>query len=142
MEVIAGFCVGNDVSVRDWQRRVPTMQIGKSFDTHGPMGPWLTTTDEVGDPHNLDLKTWVNGELRQSSNTKHMIFNCFEQIEHLTQAFTLDVGDVIFTGTPDGVGAAMQPPGLLKAGDKVRIEIEKLGAIEHEVVPEKAEMII
>ena len=141
-EVIAGFCVGNDVSVRDWQRRVPTMQIGKSFDTHGPLGPWLTTPDEVGDPHNLDIKTWVNGELRQSSNTKNMIFDCYAQIEHLTQAFTLDVGDVIFTGTPDGVGAAMNPPGLLKVGDKVRIEIEKLGAIENEVVPEKAEMVI
>lgn len=141
-EVIAGFCVGNDVSVRDWQRRVPTMQIGKSFDTHGPLGPWLTTSDEVGDPHNLEIKTWVNGDLRQHSNTKHMIFNCYEQIAHLTQVFTLDVGDVIFTGTPDGVGHAMTPPGLLKAGDVIRIEIEKLGAIENTVVPEQAEMVI
>ncbi len=141
-EVIAGFCIGNDVSVRDWQRRVPTMQIGKSFDTHGPTGPWLTTPDEVGDPHKLDLKTWVNGELHQNSNTQHMIFNCYEQIAHLSQVFTLDVGDIIFTGTPDGVGHAMTPPGLLKAGDTVRIEIEKLGAIENTVVPEKAETVI
>ncbi len=141
-EVIAGFCVGNDVSVRDWQRRVPTMQIGKSFDTHGPIGPWLTTSDEVGDPHTLDIKTWVNGELRQDSNTRHMIFNCFQQIEHLTQVFTLDVGDIIFTGTPDGVGHAMTPSGLLKLGDVVRIEIEKLGAIENQVVAEKVETVM
>lgn len=141
-EVIAGFCVGNDVSVRDWQRRVPTMQIGKSFDTHGPIGPWLTTPDDVSDPHKLDLKTWVNDELRQNSNTENMIFNCYRQIEHLSQVFTLDVGDIIFTGTPDGVGQAMTPPGLLKVGDTVRVEIEKLGVIENTVVPEQADLVI
>ncbi len=141
-EVIGGFFCGNDVSVRDWQRRSPTMQMGKSFDTHGPMGPWLVTPDEVGDPHDLDIKCWVNGDLRQNSNTRHMIFDCFDQIAHLSQVFTLDVGDVIFTGTPDGVGVAKSPPEFLKVGDRIRIEIEKIGAIEHEVVPERADTII
>ncbi len=141
-DVIGGYFCGNDVTVRDWQRRSPTMQMGKSFDTHGPMGPWLVTPDEVGDPQGLDIKCWVNGELRQNSNTKHMIFDIRDQIEHLSQAFTLDVGDVIFTGTPDGVGVAKTPPLFLKAGDRVRIEIEKLGTLENDVVLEKAELQI
>lgn len=141
-EVIAGYFVGNDVSVRDWQLRTNTWQIGKSFDTHGPTGPWIVTPDEVGDPHALDIKCWVNGELRQNSNTKHLIFNCFDQIAHLSQAFTLDPGDVIFTGTSGGVGAAMKPMQFLKEGDVVRVEVEKLGSIENRVVPEKAETVI
>jgi len=141
-EVIGGFFCGNDVSVRDWQARTPTMQMGKSFDTHGPMGPWLVTPDEVGNPHDLEIKCWVNDELRQDSNTQHMIFDCFDQIAHLTQSFTLDVGDVIFTGTPDGVGVAKSPPEFLKIGDRVRIEIEKIGAIEHSVVAEDAATLI
>ena len=142
VEVIAGFCCGNDVSVRDWQMRAQTMQIGKSFDTHGPIGPYLVTPDEVGDPHNLDIRATVNGEQRQSSNTKHLIFDCYDGIAHLTQAFTLDVGDVLFMGTPAGVGAAMKPPQFLKAGDVVRVEIEKLGYIENRVAAEQAECII
>ncbi|MEP2827510.1 fumarylacetoacetate hydrolase family protein [Parvibaculum sp.] len=141
-EVIAGYFVGNDVSVRDWQLRTNTWQIGKSFDTHGPTGPWIVTPDEVGDPHALDIKCWVNGELRQNSNTKHLIFNCFDQVAHLTQAFTLDPGDVIFTGTSGGIGAAMKPMQFLKEGDVVRVEVEKLGVIENRVVPEKAETVI
>jgi len=141
-EVIAGFCCGNDVSVRDWQMRAQTMQIGKSFDTHGPIGPWLVTPDEVGDPHELDIRATVNGELRQSSNTRHLIFDCYDGIAHLTQAFTLDVGDVLFMGTPAGVGVAMQPPQFLEAGDVVRVEIEKLGHLENRVVPERAECVI
>lgn len=141
-EVIAGYFVGNDVSVRDWQLRTNTWQIGKSFDTHGPIGPWIVTPDEVGDPHALAIKAFVNGELRQNSNTKHLIFNCFDQVAHLSQAFTLDVGDIIFSGTPSGVGGAMKPPVFLKAGDAVKIEIEKLGFIENRVVPEKAETLI
>ncbi len=141
-EVIAGYCCGNDVSVRDWQIRVPTFQIGKSFDTHGPMGPYLVTPDEVGDPHALNIRCLVNGEERQSSNTRHLIFDCFDAIEHLTQAFTLDVGDVLFMGTPSGVGVAMKPPKWLTAGDVVRVEIEKLGYIENTVVPESAETVI
>ncbi len=141
-EVIAGYFVGNDVSVRDWQLRTNTWQIGKSFDTHGPMGPYIVTPDEVGNPHALDIKCWVNGELRQSSNTKHLIFNCFDQVAHLTQAFTLEPGDVIFSGTSGGVGVAMKPPVFLKAGDSVKVEIEKLGYIENRVVPEKGETVI
>jgi 2-keto-4-pentenoate hydratase/2-oxohepta-3-ene-1,7-dioic acid hydratase in catechol pathway len=138
-EVIAGYLVVNDVSVRDWQLRTPTMTMGKSFDTHGPMGPWLVTPEEIGDPHALELRTWVNGELRQHSNTGQLIFDCFAQVEHLSTAFTLEPGDVITTGTPSGVGGAMHPPRFLQAGDVVRIEIEKIGAIENPVIEEPAE---
>ena len=141
-EVIAGFCCGNDVSVRDWQRQSPTFQIGKSFDTHAVTGPWLVTPDEVGDPHNLNVKTTVNGEVRQDSNTKHLVFNCFDQIAHLTQAFPLDPGDILFTGTASGVGMAMEPPQFLKAGDVVRIEIEKLGYIENQTFDEVPQTLI
>lgn len=141
-EVIAGYCCGNDVSVRDWQAASRTMQIGKSFDTHAPFGPWIVTPDEVEDPHNLGIRTVVNDEVRQNSNTEHLIFNCFEQVEHLTKSFTLEPGDVIFTGTSSGVAAAMRPPKWLKVGDEVRIEIEKVGYIEHTVVDEDAATVI
>jgi 2-keto-4-pentenoate hydratase/2-oxohepta-3-ene-1,7-dioic acid hydratase in catechol pathway len=135
-EVIAGYVVVNDVSVRDWQLRTPTMTMGKSFDTHGPMGPWLVTADEVGDPHALELRTWVNGELRQHSNTRELVFDCFAQVEHLSTAFTLEPGDVVTTGTPAGVGGAMRPPRFLGDGDVVRVEIERVGRIENRVVAE------
>lgn len=141
-EVIAGYMVGNDVSVRDWQRRTPTMQMGKSFDTHGPIGPWMVTADEIEDPQNLTIKTSVNGEERQSSNTSSMIHSIREQIEHLTTAFTLEPGDLIFTGTPEGVGAAMDPPQFLKDGDVVRIEIGNVGTIENRVANEVAQTTI
>ena len=135
-EVIAGFCVMNDVTVRDWQVHTPTWTMGKSFDTHGPFGPWLTTADAVPDPHALDLRTWVNGELRQNSNTRNLVFNCYDLVAYLSTAFTLEVGDVISTGTPGGVAAAMKPPRWLHAGDVVRIEIEQLGALENRVIAE------
>jgi 2-keto-4-pentenoate hydratase/2-oxohepta-3-ene-1,7-dioic acid hydratase in catechol pathway len=135
-EVIVGYTIANDVSVRDWQRRVPTFTMGKSWDTHCPLGPWITTADEVGDPHALDLKTWVNGELRQHSNTSQLLFNCFDLVEHLSTVFTLEPGDVISTGTPSGVAVAMKPPKWLKAGDVVKIAIEKLGEIENRVIAE------
>jgi 2-keto-4-pentenoate hydratase/2-oxohepta-3-ene-1,7-dioic acid hydratase in catechol pathway len=138
-EVIAGYTVVNDVSVRDWQLRVPTMTMGKSWDTHCPTGPWIVTTDEVPDPHSLELKTFVNGEVRQSSNTKHLVFDCFTLVEHLSTAFTLEPGDVIPTGTPGGVGIAKKPPLLLKAGDVVRIEISGIGEIENSVIAEPEE---
>ena len=138
-EVIAGYLVVNDVSVRDWQLRTPTMTLGKSFDTHGPMGPWLVTPDEIGDPHSLEIRTWVNGELRQHSSTRELIFDCFAQVEHLSTAFTLEPGDVVTTGTPAGVGGAMRPPRFLVAGDVVRVEIERIGAIENRVVDEPAD---
>ncbi len=136
-EVIAGYLIVNDVSVRDWQLRVPTWTMGKSFDTHGPIGPWLTTADEI-EPHGLRLRTWVNDELRQDSNTKELIFDCDALVEHLSTAFTLEPGDVIATGTPGGVGIAMKPPKLLRVGDVVRIEIDGLGALENPVVAEPA----
>jgi len=138
-EVIAGYTVANDVSVRDWQLRVPTFTMGKSNDTHCPMGPGIVTSDEISDPHALDLKTWVNGELRQSTNTKHLIFDCYTLVEHLSTAFTLEVGDVILTGTSGGVGIAMKPPKLLVAGDVVKIAIEGVGEIENRVIEEPAE---
>lgn len=135
-EVIAGYTVVNDVSVRDWQIRVPTFTMGKSFDTHCPMGPWIVTGDELGDPHRLDIKTWVNGELRQDSNTRHLIFDCFNLVEHLSTAFTLEPGDVIPTGTPSGVGIGFDPLKFLVEGDVVRIEIQGIGSIENAVVAE------
>jgi 2-keto-4-pentenoate hydratase/2-oxohepta-3-ene-1,7-dioic acid hydratase in catechol pathway len=135
-EVVAGYTIVNDVSVRDWQRRTPTMTMGKSFDTHGPMGPWLVTPDELGDPHHLRLRTWVSDDLRQDSTTDHLIFNCWQMIEHLSTAFTLEPGDVISTGTPGGVGIARTPPALLSHGDIVRIEIEGIGVLENPVIDE------
>ena len=138
-EVIAGYLCVDDVSVRDWQMRVATWTMGKSFDTHGPIGPWITTSDEVGDPHGLRLRTWVNGELRQDSNTKQLIFDCYALVEHLSTGFTLEPGDVIATGTPSGVGAVMKPPKFLRAGDVVRIEIDGLGALENPVDATRAQ---
>ncbi len=138
-EVIAGYTIVNDVSVRDWQLRVPTMTMGKSFDTHCPMGPWLVTADEIPDPHALELRTWVNGEQRQHSNTRHLIFDCYDLVAHLSTAFTLEPGDVIPTGTPSGVGVAMDPRRFLAEGDVVRIAIEGIGEIENAVIAEPAE---
>jgi 2-keto-4-pentenoate hydratase/2-oxohepta-3-ene-1,7-dioic acid hydratase in catechol pathway len=138
-EVIAGYFIVNDVSVRDWQRRAQTMTLGKSFDTHGPTGPWIVTPDEIGDPHTLELKTFVNGDLRQHSNTRNLIFNCFEQVEILSTVFTLEPGTLISTGTPSGVAAAMKPPQWLRAGDVVRIEIERIGHLEAKVINEPAD---
>ena len=141
-EVIAGYLIVDDVSVRDWQMRAPTMTLGKSFDTHGPIGPWIVTPDEIGDPHALDLKTFVNGEMRQHSNTRHLIFDCFAQVETLSTVFTLLPGTIVSTGTPGGVAAAMKPPKWLVAGDLVRIEIEKIGKLENQVIAEPAETAV
>ncbi|MDE0884852.1 MAG: fumarylacetoacetate hydrolase family protein [Myxococcota bacterium] len=135
-EVVAGYTICNDVSVRDWQIRVPTFTMGKSWDTHCPLGPAIVSADEVPDPHSLDLRTWVNGELRQSSNTKHLIFKVPALIEHLSTAFTLEPGDVIPTGTPSGVGAVMKPPKFLQAGDVVKIAISGIGELENGVIEE------
>ena len=132
--VIAGYCVSNDVSVRDWQLRVPTFTIGKSFDTHCPFGPAIVTADEISDPHNLQIKTEVNQEVRQNSNTKNLIFNCFVLVEHLSTSFTLEPGDLILSGTPSGVGVADNK--FLKEGDEVKISISELGYIENRVVNE------
>jgi 2-keto-4-pentenoate hydratase/2-oxohepta-3-ene-1,7-dioic acid hydratase in catechol pathway len=136
LDVVAGYCVANDVSVRDWQLRVPTMTMGKSFDTHCPLGPAIVTPDELGDGSGLDLRTFVNGEIRQQSNTRELIFDVAALIEHLSTAFTLEVGDVISTGTPGGVAVAMKPPQWLVPGDVVRIEIDGIGHIENTVIEE------
>jgi 2-keto-4-pentenoate hydratase/2-oxohepta-3-ene-1,7-dioic acid hydratase in catechol pathway len=133
---VFGYCVGNDVSVRDWQRQTPQWMLGKSFDTHGPIGPWITTADEIGEPHRLDIQCIVNGEVRQTSNTRHLVFNIWAQIEHLSKVMTLEPGDVIFTGTPGGVGLARKPPVFLAAGDKVVCEIAELGRIEAVMINE------
>ncbi len=135
-QVITGFTIANDVSVRDWQFRSPTFTLGKSFDTHGPLGPWLVTSDEIGDPHNLDLKTWIDDELRQHSNTGQMIFNCYEMIAYLSQAMTLEPGDVITSGTPGGVGVKMTPRGYMLPGQTARIEIEGIGTLVNPVIEE------
>ena len=135
-KVFAGYCVSNDVSVRDWQLRVPTFTIGKSFDTHCPFGPAIVTPDEISDPHNLEIKTEIIGVIKQNSNTKNLIFNCFELVEHLSTSFTLEPGDLILTGTPGGVGVAEDS--FLKDGDTVKISISELGYIENNVIDEPA----
>ena len=135
-QVIAGFTIANDVSVRDWQARSATMMIGKSFDTCGPLGPWIVTADELVDPHQLSIKTWLDDELRQDGNTQHMIFNCYEMVAYLSQAMTLEPGDVITTGTPSGVGVKMHPRGYMKPGQTIRIEIEGIGILSNSVIAE------
>ena len=131
---VFGYFVANDVSARDWQFHSPTFTVGKSFDTHGPIGPWIVTAEEIEDPHALNLRCKVNGEVRQESNTREMIFNIWQQIVYLSTAFTLESGDLIATGTPEGVGIGMQPPKFLQPGDVVHCEIEKIGFIENTVI--------
>jgi 2-keto-4-pentenoate hydratase/2-oxohepta-3-ene-1,7-dioic acid hydratase in catechol pathway len=140
--VIAGFTIANDVSVRDWQIRSPTLMIGKSFDTCGPLGPWIVTPDELSDPHNLSIKTWIDDELRQNGNTRQMIFNCYDMIAYLSQAMTLEPGDVITTGTPSGVGVKMQPRGYMKPGQTAKIEIEGIGTLSNLVIEEPDNLTI
>jgi 2-keto-4-pentenoate hydratase/2-oxohepta-3-ene-1,7-dioic acid hydratase in catechol pathway len=137
-DVIAGYLIVDDVSVRDWQIQTPQWSLAKSFDTHGPIGPWIVTADELGDPHALGIRTYVNGELRQQSNTRQLIFDCFRQVEILSQACTLEPGDVIATGTPSGIAAMREGQPWLKPGDRVRVEVDGIGAIENSVVQEDA----
>ena len=136
MDIVAGFACGCDVSVRDWQKQSPTMIMGKGFDTHAPFGPWLVTPDEAGALEDLEICGYVNDELRQKATLGQMIHSIPAQIAHLTTAFTLEPGDVIFTGTPAGVGIGHTPPKWLKAGDRVRVEIEKIGSLENPVIDE------
>ncbi|NTH15030.1 fumarylacetoacetate hydrolase family protein [Agrobacterium rhizogenes] len=132
--VIAGYLVANDVTARDWQFRSPTYTLGKSFDTHGPIGPWITTDDEVDDPHDLTLTLSLNGQERQRTSTGDMIYNIFDQIAYLSTVMTLEPGDVIITGTPSNVGIATKT--FMKPGDVVRVEATGLGAIENRFVTE------
>lgn len=131
---VFGYLVANDVSARDWQFHTPTFTMGKSFDTHGPIGPWIVTADEIPDPHSLRLRCLVNGEVRQDSDTSQLIHTIWQQIVYLSTAFTLQPGDLIATGTPEGVGVAMEPPVFLQSGDVVRCEIDGIGAIENKVL--------
>jgi len=137
-EVIAGYTCANDLSVRDWQGRARTMTLGKSFDTHGPLGPWLVTPEEVGDPQDLRIRCYVDDELRQDASTAEMVFDCFQQVSHLSEAFTLEPGDVIATGTPAGVGLGRKPvkENILHIGQTVRVEIERIGELVNTVVEE------
>lgn len=132
--VIAGYLVTNDVSARDWQQRSPTFTLGKSFDTHGPIGPWLTTDDEIADPHELEMWLTVNGVEKQRTSTGGMIYNIYEQIAYLSTVMTLEPGDILATGTPSGVGIVTGD--FRKVGDVMRVEIDGLGHIENEVVAE------
>ncbi len=133
LDHVFGYLVVNDVSARDWQFHSSTFTVGKSFDTHGPIGPWIVTADEIVDPAALSIRSFVNGAIRQDSNTDEFIHSIGDQIEYLSTAFTLEPGDIISTGTPEGVGAAMSPPCFLKSGDVVRCEIEGIGAIENRI---------
>jgi 2-keto-4-pentenoate hydratase/2-oxohepta-3-ene-1,7-dioic acid hydratase in catechol pathway len=135
---VFGYFVANDVSARDWQKHASTFTVGKSFDTHGPIGPWIVTPDELPDPHKLEVRCYVNGELRQKSNTDQLVYDIWTEIEYLSTAFPLEPGDLILTGTPGGVGHAMVPQKHLKPGDIVRCEIEGIGAIENKVVESRA----
>jgi 2-keto-4-pentenoate hydratase/2-oxohepta-3-ene-1,7-dioic acid hydratase in catechol pathway len=130
---IAGYCIADDVTARDLQGREPQWTRAKGADTFCPFGPWVTAANEVPDPHDLSLRTWVNGELRQDSRTSDLIFKCPELVQFISQTCTLLPGDLILTGTPSGVGMGLDPPQFLQSGDTVRIEIERLGSIEHSV---------
>jgi 2-keto-4-pentenoate hydratase/2-oxohepta-3-ene-1,7-dioic acid hydratase in catechol pathway len=130
---VAGYAIADDVTARDLQKREPQWTRAKGADGFCPFGPWITTPEEVGDPHELSLRTWVNGELRQDSSTANLIFAVPELIEFISETCTLEAGDVILTGTPSGVGQGQDPPAFLASGDVVRIEIERLGSIEHAI---------
>ncbi|MBV9465000.1 MAG: fumarylacetoacetate hydrolase family protein [Solirubrobacterales bacterium] len=130
---IGGYCIADDVTARDLQNREPQWTRAKGADTFCPYGPWITTVDELPDAGDLRLQTWVNGELRQDSRTSDLIFGCQELVDFIAETCTLMPGDLILTGTPNGVGMAFDPPRFLQSGDVVRIEVEQLGVIEHQV---------
>lgn len=134
LDHVFGYAVANDVTARDWQRKDGQFDRAKGFDTFLPIGPWITTADEVADPQTLDVRTWVNGELRQDSSTAEMVFGVAELIEFLSRGMTLEPGDVLITGTPHGVGFAMDPPRALAPGDVVRCSVGALGELENPVV--------
>ena len=135
---VAGYAVADDVSARDLQGREPQWTRAKGADDFCPYGPWITTAEEIPDPHALSLRTWVNGELRQDSNTSNLIFTVPELVAFIAETCTLAPGDLILTGTPAGVGIGLDPQRFLVAGDVVRIEIEKIGQLENKVIVEPA----
>jgi 2-keto-4-pentenoate hydratase/2-oxohepta-3-ene-1,7-dioic acid hydratase in catechol pathway len=137
---VLGYCVGNDITARDWQKNCPGGQwlLGKTFDSFAPIGPYVTTADEVGDPIELDVRLRLNGQVMQESNTRNWIHTLDALISYLSQVVTLNPGDLIFTGTPAGVGAGRTPPLFLRPGDRVETEIDGLGRLENSVVAEFA----
>ena len=130
---VAGYCCANDVSARDWQRRTSQFSAGKMLDTFGPLGPALVTKDDVPDPQNLTIRSVLNGQTMQESNTSYMMFSVAFTISYISQIATLYPGDVILTGTPEGVGFARTPPVYLKSGDEITIEIERVGTLTNTV---------
>ena len=136
LQHVAGYCCGNDVSARDWQKGKPGRQwlLGKSFDTFAPLGPWMVPAEAVPDPANLTIECRVNGEIMQHSNTRDLIFPLEQLICYISSVCTLEVGDLLFTGTPPGVGVARQPPKFLRPGDRVEVEIERIGTLANSVV--------
>jgi 2-keto-4-pentenoate hydratase/2-oxohepta-3-ene-1,7-dioic acid hydratase in catechol pathway len=136
LQHVAGYTVGHDVSARDWQLKKDGKQwmVGKTFDTFAPCGPVLVTADEVPDPHALPIRLLLNGQVMQDSNTRQMIFGVGQIVSHLSKIFTIEPGDLVYTGTPPGVGVARKPPVYLKAGDVVEIVIEGLGTLRNPVV--------
>ena len=138
LSVVGGYLVIDDVTCRDWQRKTSQWTLGKSFDTHGPIGPWLVTADEIADPHALEMRLFVNGELRQKTSTGGMVYNIAAQIAELSSVMTLEPGDIIATGTCSGAGFGFNPQKFLQIGDVVRVEIDGIGHIENHVIAEPA----
>lgn len=141
LDYVLGYTIGNDVSARDWQKE-PKLNggqfaRGKSFDTFAPIGPWITTREAIPDVDSLDIKCVINGETMQSSNTRDMIFSVADIVSSLSTTMTVRAGSIIFTGTPEGVGAARKPPRFLKAGDVVEVVIEKIGTLKNSVILSK-----
>jgi 2-keto-4-pentenoate hydratase/2-oxohepta-3-ene-1,7-dioic acid hydratase in catechol pathway len=141
-EVIGAWLTCNDISARDWQRETPTVTLGKSHDGFGPTGPWLVTCDEIADPHDLTIRTTVNGEQRQLGSTRDMTYNAYEQIAALTSRCTLEPGDLVTTGSPPGSAQGSSTPDWLKVGDVVRVEIEGVGSLENSVVADAGTTLI
>jgi 2-keto-4-pentenoate hydratase/2-oxohepta-3-ene-1,7-dioic acid hydratase in catechol pathway len=135
-EHIFGYTIVNDVSARDYQRATSQWLMGKTFDTFAPIGPWIVTKDEIGNPHDLEIRMVINGEVLQDSNTKHLIFKIPDLVAFLSSVFTLEPGDIVSTGTPSGVGAARKPPRWLRAGDDVTVRIPAIGELRNPVVAE------
>jgi 2-keto-4-pentenoate hydratase/2-oxohepta-3-ene-1,7-dioic acid hydratase in catechol pathway len=138
MEHVAGYSIGHDVSARDWQLEKDGKQwmVGKTFDTFAPVGPCLVTRDEVPDPHKLGIRLRIDGKTMQNSNTEQMIFSVSQLVSYLSVVFTLEPGDLVFTGTPPGIGHALNPPVYLRGGEVAEVEIESLGVLRNPVVAE------